>query len=171
MQSIDEDELYREPIDLLLYCKEKKIDLNKPIKIIRWGIPYEELTIATPLLLHSNSYDYIKLFIENGFNVNITNETKYNSFFKDLLNPSSLEELKICLPYFNLRKNRELMWHVYYWLKRPNTYGDEFKEILQELISKFNQKTWKRNLKRFTTEKHYTATTAAEFYDSYPMLY
>ena len=171
MQSINEDELYRIPKDLLLYCKENKIDLNKPINIMYWGKPYEELSILKPLLLLSDSFDYIKLFVEAGANVNITSEDKYKSFFKELLDPEYIEELKFCLPYFNLRKNRELMYHVYFWINRPCDYGEEFSNILQELISKFNQKTWKRNLKRFTTEKHYTAKTAEEFYDSYPMLY
>jgi len=62
------------------------------------------------------------------------------------------------------------MWNVHHWLKYEDL-EDDFKEILEELISKFNQKTWKRNLRRFITEKHYTATTASDFFDSYPMLY
>ncbi len=172
MQSIDEimiDTL--SPHKLLEHCKEHKIDFNKPINIIRWGESYKEISILIPFILLSDSYDYIKVFIEAGANANVVSEDKSESFFRNLIRPDNIQELKLCLPYFNLTKNREIMYQVHYYLKGEDTLDKEFKDVLYELISKFNQKEWKKNLKRFTTDKYYTAKTASEFFDSYPFLY
>ena len=171
MQSINGYIFKLNPDEVIDYCKYKKIDLNKPINITETYFKGEYISIIFACKESTKNELLLKVFIENGANVNITDTNKYKSFFSDILHPGYIDLLRISLPYFNLRKNRKLMWEVYYWLRRPGEYREDFREILEELISKFNQKTWKRNLRRFTTEKHYTATTSSDFFDSYPMLY
>jgi len=156
--------------EVITYLNSINFDYNKHVKVIDNILDPEYMSIVFICNDVPNGKNLLRCFIDEGANVNITSEDKYKSFFSDILHPYNVELLKISLPYFNLKKNSNLMWNVHHWLKYEDL-EDDFKEILEELISKFNQKTWKRNLRRFITEKHYTATTASDFFDSYPMLY
>jgi hypothetical protein len=159
MQYIDDYIVTRySPIELVTYFKENNLDFNKPVNITVGRKNYGDIFFC---ILHaiehkrSHLFEYYKAFIEAGADINIKGEDYMENLFNDIIESRNEQLLELCLPLFKLKSNTYIMFNVYIILSNKQSYSKKYINLIYKLISKFNQKKWKKKLAIFKTDPQY----------------